>query len=240
MDFPPAVKNIKVKREQFSLKQELYLRKIGKKNHVSAEKLIMHLGPRDEYVLHYSELQYYMKLGMVVDEVQKVLSFDQFPWLEPYITLNSNLRKKAKNDFEKDFFKKMNNAVYGKTMENVQKHIDVKLLPLRNKKDEKSLLNKIRKPSFKYACLLGKDLVGVHMGKSEVILNKPLLVGAAVLGLSKLHMYQFWYDYVKKTYGEKAFLCYMDTDSFIYEVETEDIYQDMIKNAHLSILVIIP
>ncbi|PKK63102.1 hypothetical protein RhiirC2_717220 [Rhizophagus irregularis] len=206
---------------------------MGKKSYVSVEKLITHLGPRDEYVLHYSELQYYVKLGMVVDEVQKVLSFDQSPWLEPYISLNSNLRKKARNDFERDFFKLMNNSVYGKTMENVRKHIDIKLLPLRNKKDEKSLLNKIRKPSFKYARLLGKDLVGVHMGKSEVTLNKPILVGAAVLGLSKLHMYQFWYDYVKATYGEKATLCYMDTDSFIYGVETEDIYQDMIKNADL-------
>ncbi|PKC57010.1 hypothetical protein RhiirA1_473165 [Rhizophagus irregularis] len=114
-----------------------------KKNYISVEKLITHLGSRDEYVLHYSELQYYVKLGMVVDEIQKVLSFDQSPWLEPYISLNSNLRKKARNDFERDFFKLMNNSVYGKTMENVQKHIDIKLLPLRNKKDEKSLLNKI-------------------------------------------------------------------------------------------------
>ncbi|PKB99584.1 hypothetical protein RhiirA5_383086 [Rhizophagus irregularis] len=162
-----------------------------KKNYISVEKLITHLGSRDEYVLHYSELQYYMKLGMVVDEIQKVLSFDQSPWLEPYISLNSNLRKKARNDFERDFFKLMNNSVYG------------------------------------------KDLVGVHMGKSEVMLNKPILVSAAVLGLSKLHMYQFWYDYVKATYGEKATLCYMDTDSFIYGVETEDICQDMLKNANL-------
>uniref|UniRef100_U9ULN4 DNA-directed DNA polymerase n=1 Tax=Rhizophagus irregularis (strain DAOM 181602 / DAOM 197198 / MUCL 43194) TaxID=747089 RepID=U9ULN4_RHIID len=182
-----SVENIKVKREQFSPKQESYLEKMGKKNYVSVEKLITHLGPRDEYVLHYSELQYYVKLGMVVDEIQK-----------------------AKNDFEKDFYKLMNNSVFGKTMENVRKHIDIKLLPLRNKKDEKN-----------------KDLVGVHMGKSEVTLNKLILVSAAVLGLSKLHMYQFWYDYVKATYGEKATLCYMDTDSFIYGVETEDILKSL-------------
>jgi hypothetical protein len=69
------------------------------------------------------------------------------------------------------------------------------------------------------------------MGKSEVILNKPIIVGAAVLGLSKLRMYEFWYDYIKVTYGNKASLCYMDTDSFIYAAETEDIYQDMINNA---------
>ena len=232
-DFPPAVENIKVGRNQLSPKQEEYLDKMGKTHYTSVPKLITHLGPRDGYVLHYAELQYYVKLGMVVDEVQKVLSFDQIPWLEPYISLNSKLRKQAKNDFEKDFFKLMNNSVYGKTMENVRKHIDVKLLPLRNgkEKDERTLTNYIRKPSFKYARSLGNELIGIHMGKSEVILNKPIIVGAAVLGLSKLRMYEFWYDYIKVTYGNKVSLCYMDTDSFIYAAETEDIYQDMINNA---------
>src|SRR3984957_1521664 len=135
---------------------------------------------------------------MVVDEVQKVLSFDQIPWLEPYISLNLKLRKQAKNNFEKDFFKFMNNSIYGKTIENVQKHINVKLLPLRNgkDKDERTLTNYIRKPSFKYAQSLGNELIGIYMGKSEVILNKPIIVGAAVLGLSKLRMYEFWYDYI--------------------------------------------
>ena len=168
-----------------------------------------------------------MKLGFVVDEITQVLSFDQTNWLEPYIAFNTKMRQQAKNPFEKDFFKLINNSVYGKTMENVRKYQDVKLMRMTSEDDEKKFLNKVRKPSFKYARQLGDTLVGAHMGKASVTLNKPIIVGAAVLGLSKLKMYSFWYDYVKEKYGEKVKLGYMDTDSFIYHVETEDIYKDM-------------
>ena len=127
----------------------------------------------------------------------------------------------------------MNNASYGKTMENVRKYQDVKLMANISEKDEKAFLRKIRKPSFKYARPLGNTLVGAHMGKASVTLNKPIIVGASVLGLSKLHMYKFWYGYVKEKYGDKARLGYMDTDSFIYHVETEDIYKDMAERPDL-------
>ena len=167
---------------------------------------------------------------MVVDEVLEILFFDQTNWLEPYITFNTKKRNKAKkagNTFLSDFFKLMNVSVYGKTMENVRKYQDVKLMKCNNERDEKAFLNKVRKPSFKYARQLGDTLVGAHMGKASVTLNKPIIVGTSVLGLSKLHMYRFWYGYVKERYGDKAQLGYMDTDSFIFQVETEDIYKDM-------------
>ncbi|CAJ0838648.1 13079_t:CDS:2 [Entrophospora sp. SA101] len=133
---------------------------------------------------------------MVVDEVTEILSFDQTNWLAPYIEFNTKLRQKAENDFEKDFFKLMNNSVYGKTMENVRKQ-------------------------------LSNTLIGAHMGQASVVLNKPIIVGASVLGLSKLLMYRFWYGYVKEKYGDKAKLGYMDTDGMIFQTETEDIYKDM-------------
>jgi hypothetical protein len=164
---------------------------------------------------------------MVVDEVSEILSFDQTNWLAPYIAFNTEKRQGAKNAFEKDFFKLMNNTVYGKTMENVRKYQDVKLMKCNNERDEKAFLNKVRKPSFKYARQLGDTLVGAHMGKASVTLNKPIIVGASVLGLSKLHMYRFWYGYVKERYGNNAQLGYMDTDSFIILIMTEDIYKDM-------------
>src|SRR2546423_12655859 len=94
----------------------------------------------------------------------------------------------------------MNNSVYGKTMENVRKYQDVKLMKMNNKWDEKAFLKKVSKPSFKYGRQLGDTLVGAHMGKASVTLNKPIIVGASVLGLSKLHMYRFWYGYVKERY----------------------------------------
>ena len=86
-------------------------------------------------------------------------------------------------------------------------------------------MKKVRKPSFKYARQLGNTLIGAHMGKASVTLNKPIIVGASVLGLSKLHMYEFWYIYVKERYDDKAKLGYMDTDSYIYHIETEDVYK---------------
>ena len=106
-------------------------------------------------------------------------------------------------------------------------------MKMNNKRDEKTFLNKIRKPSFKYGRQLRDTLVGVHMGKASVTLNKPIIVRASVLGLSKLHMYHFWYGYVKERYGDKAQLGYMDTDSFIFIVETEDIYKDMAERPDL-------
>jgi len=227
LDLPPAVENVAVKSDWLSFYNKEQIEKLDNNRFTSTEKLIPHLGERDEYVIHYQELQYYVKLGMVVDEIYEILSFEQTNWLAPYIKFNTEMRQKATNDFEKNFYKLMNNAVYGKTMENVRNYQDVKLMPIRNKNDEKKYRKKVNKPSFKYARYLSRDLVGVHLGKQEVTLNKPIIVGASVLGLSKLHMYRFWYDYVKEKYANKAKLGYMDMDSFIYMVETEDVYKDM-------------
>ncbi len=232
-DLPPAVDNITVKKNVLSPYITDLVESLDDGRFPETEKLVPHLGNREEYVIHYQELQYYVKLGMVVDEVIQVLSFDQSNWLALYIEFNTKLRQQSKNSFETDFFKLMNNAVYGKTMENVRKYQDVKLMANTSKKDEKTFLRKIRKPSFKYARPLGNTLVGAHMGKASVTLNKPIIVGASVLGLSKLHMYKFWYGYVKEKYGDKAQLGYMDTDSFIYHVETKDIYKDMAEHPDL-------
>ena len=226
-DLPPAVENVAVGKDWLSPYNEELVNNLDGGRFSKTEKLVPHLGPRKDYVIHYLELQYYVKLGMVVDEVSEILSFDQTNWLAPYIAFNTEKRQGAKNAFEKDFFKLMNNSVYGKTMENVRKYQDVKLMKCNNERDEKAFLNKVRKPSFKYARQLGDTLIGAHMGKASVTLNKPIIVGASVLGLSKLHMYRFWYGYVKERYGDNAQLGYMDTDSFIFQVETEDIYKDM-------------
>src|SRR6185312_2189012 len=191
--------------------------------HFSAtEKLVPHLGPRKDYIIYYQELQYYVKLDIIVDEVTEILLFDQTNWLAPYIAFNTEKRQGTKNAFEKDFFKLMNNSVYGKTMENVRKYQDVKLIAMNNEQDEKKFIKQICKPSFKYARQLGNILVGAHMGKATITLNKSIIVKASVLGLSKLLMYHFWYGYVKERYSNKAQLEYMDTDSFIFKVETED------------------
>ncbi|PKB97274.1 hypothetical protein RhiirA5_433436 [Rhizophagus irregularis] len=229
-DLPPAVENVAVEKDWLCPYNAKLVEQLDGGRFSATEKLVPHLGPRKNYVIHYQELQYYVKLGMVVDEVSEILFFDQTNWLEPYISFNTEKRNEAKkvgNTFLSDFFKLMNVSVYGKTMENVRKYQDVKIMKNNNERDEKAFLKKIRKPSFKYARQLGNTLIGAHMGKASVTLNKPIIVGASVLGLSKLHMYEFWYGYVKEKYGDKSQLGYMDTDSFIYHVETEDVYKDM-------------
>src|SRR5260364_130804 len=100
-------------------------------------------------------------------------------------------------------------------------------MAINNEQDEKKFIKQIRKPSFKYVRQLGNTLVGAHIGKTTVTLNKPIIVRALVLGHSKLHMYRFWYGYVKERYGNNAQLGYKDTDSYMFQVETEDIYKDM-------------
>src|SRR5271169_871158 len=132
-----------------------------------------------------------MKLEMIVDEVTEILSFNQTNWLAPYIDFNTKLHQKAENDFEKDFFKLMNNAVYGKTMENVHKYQDIKIMAINGDSDKKKFQKKVSKPSFKYVRQLSNTLIDAHIGQASVVLNKSIIVGASVLGLSKLLMYRF-------------------------------------------------
>ena len=141
---------------------------------------------------------------------------------EKYIYFNTRLRTAAKNDFEKDFYKLMNNSVFGKTMENIRKHCNIKLV--NNKED---YLKTVKKPNFKSGTLLGPDLMGCEMGKVKVVMNKPVCLGQAILDLSKIIMYEFHYDYMLPKYGDNIKLCYMDMHSFVYDIKTEDFYRDI-------------
>ncbi|GBC08735.1 hypothetical protein RclHR1_08350005 [Rhizophagus clarus] len=231
-DLPPVMKNVAIEKDWLCPYNAKLVEQLDGERFSITEKLVPHLGPRKNYVIHYQELQYYIKLGIVVDEVSEILSFDQTNWLESYITFNTEKRneaKKAGNTFLSDFFKLMNVSVYGKTMENVHKYQDIKIMKNNNEQNEKAFLKKVRSPRFKYNRLIGLTLIGAHMGKASVTLNEPIIVRASVLELSKLHMYEFWYGYVKEKYGDKSQLGYMNTDSFIYHVETENIYKDMVK-----------
>ena len=142
---------------------------------------------------------------------------------EGYIDINTRLRTVAKNDFEKDFCKLMNNSVFGKTMENIRKHRDIKLV--NNKED---YLKQVMKPNFKGGVLMGADLMSCEMGKVKVKMNKPVYLGQTILDLSKTIMYEFHYDYMKRKYDEKSLkLLFMDTDSLVYDIKTEDFYKDI-------------
>ena len=136
--------------------------------------------------------------------------------------MNAKLRTEAKNDFEKDFFKLMNNSVFGKTMENVRNHRDIKLVTTNERR--KKLVSE---PNYHTTKWFDKEFLAIEMNKTKILMNKPVYLGQAILDISKTLMYEFWYDYLKPKYGDKVKLCYMDTDSFIIHVETEDFYKDI-------------
>ena len=136
--------------------------------------------------------------------------------------MNTDLRKQAKNYFEKDFFKLMNNSVYGKTIENVRNQRDIKIVTMDKRR---SIL--ASEPNYHSTKYISKDLLIMKMKKVERKMNKPIYLGQAILDLSKTLMYEFRYDYIKPKYGDKARLCYMDTDSFVINIKTQDFYKDI-------------
>ena len=142
-----------------------------------------------------------------------------------YIMLNTRLRKDAKNEFEKDFFKLMNNSVFGKTMENIRNHKDMKLVT-----SDKKYLKYVMKLNFKDYHPFSKHLFAVDIGKTEIKMNRLVYLGQTILDLSKTLMYEFHYNYMRPRYRSKVNLCYMDIDSFAYEIESEDFYRDTTKD----------
>jgi hypothetical protein len=186
------------------------------------EKLVPNLNDKDMYVVHIRALDQALKHGLILKKVHRVIKFNQSAWLKSYIDLNTRLRTAATNEFEKDFFKLMNNSVFGKTMENIRNHKDVKLVT-----NEKKYLKYVMKPNFKSSICFSENLMGMEMGKTKVVMNKPVYLGQAILDLSKLVMYEFHYDYMIPKYGSKVKMCYMDTDSFIYHIHTKDFYKDI-------------
>ena len=136
--------------------------------------------------------------------------------------MNTKSRTEAKNDFEKDFFKPMNNSVFGKTMENVRKHSAIKLV----KKDKRR--NQLAsEPTYHTPKYFSENVMAIEMKKTKVKMNKPIYLGMSILDISKTLMYEFWYDYIKPKYQDRAKLCYMDTDSFVIHIKTEDFYEDI-------------
>ena len=190
------------------------------------EKLICHFKPHKNYVIHYRNLRQCLEMGLVITAVHRGISFNQSPWMEPYIRKNTELRKTAANSFEKDFFKLMNNSVFGKTIENIRKRQNIILVDNRAKAVKLS-----SRPNFNRATIFDRNLIAIHMKKTEVYFNKPVYVGQAILDLSKTLMFNFHYNYIQKKYGYKcAKLLFTDTDSLMYEITTDDFYKDILED----------
>ena len=187
----------------------------------NTKKLVCNLNDKQNYIVHINVLKQALDHGLKLRKVDRVIEFEQEAWLKEHIDVNTELRKKATNDFEKDFFKLMNNAVFRKTMENVRKHQDIKLV-----KTDKKRNKLVSEPNFHKMKLIDNNLAITEMRKVKAKMNKPIYLGLPILDISKTTMYEFWHDYVKIKYQDKARLCYMDTDSFVVNIKTKDFYKD--------------
>ena len=190
------------------------------------KKLIPNLRHKNNYVIHYKNLMQCLSLGMELKKIHRGIKFIESDFMSSYINMNVNLRTHAKNNFEKDFYKLMNNSVFGKTMENIRNRVNIKLV---NTGEQFKKLT--AKPNYESRKILNdndnESLVSVHMKKTSLTMNKPVYLGMSILDLSKTLMYDFHYNYIIAKYGNRAKLLFTDTDSFLYEIQTEDFYKDI-------------
>ena len=143
-------------------------------------------------------------------KVLRVIKFNQNAWLKPNIDMNTKLRKKVQNNFEKNLFKLMNNAIFAKTMENKRKHKYIKLATTEKRRNY--LVSEMNDHTTKF---FTENLLAIEILKSQIVINKLVYLGLSILDLRKTVMYEFWYNYVKPKYGENAKLCYIDVDSIV-------------------------
>ena len=193
--------------------------------HGKFTKLVPNLMNKKNYVIHYRNLQQAADAGLIITKIHRILQFKQKPWLLQYVIFNTNKRKEAKNNFTSNFFKLMVNSFYGKSVENLRKRTNVKLIV-----DEKKLCKYVSKPGFVSSKIFNPDLVAVHSVKEKLKLDKPIYLGFSILDLSKWLMNDFHYGFIKNKYGNNAQLLFTDTDSLCYEIKTDDFYKDMHDN----------
>ena len=221
-EFPPCPESLTPKMEWFSDYQKEVGTKCGtltNDKYHGSDKLVPHLNKHEKYVIHYRNLKFISELGVKITKLHRVISFHQRDWLKQYIDFNTDKRKGAKNDFEKDFFKLMNNAVFGKTMENVKNRMELKLTT-----ENEKAIKWFSKLNFKDS----KFCDGLHMiemYKKEIVYDKPVYVGTSVLDLSKLCMMDFHYNTIHKNFEGKYNVLYSDTDSLVYSIQHDDIYE---------------
>ena len=184
----------------------------------NSTKLAPNFFPKKAYVTHLRNLQFCLSQGARLTNVRRAISFRQEAWIAPYIAENTRLRQQAADDFEKDYYKLLNNAFFGKTMENVRRRVKIVLV-----NSGRSHAWQTSKPTYKRFQIFDENLVGVELAQSNILLDKPIYVGFTVLELSKLLMFKFHYEVMKPNFPESV-LCFTDTDSFLYHLTCENLY----------------
>lgn len=220
-DLPPCPQSLLIDDSMVSFATRQAMERRGVSSVPPQKKLAPNLFMKKKYKVHIAALQYYLSLGVKLDKVHRVLEFNQSDWLKKYIDFNTSKRQQSTSEFGKSFYKLLNNAFFGKSMESVRKRVNIRLIS-----NGKQHLFQTSKPGFKRFSIFSPELVGVELSKPYIILDKPIYLGASILDLSKLLMYRFWYDTLKKKYDNLK-LCFTDTDSFLFWAETPDLYKDI-------------
>ena len=218
-NFPFTPVNKKINLDKFND----YMKEI--KPDIQTKKLICDFSDKKNYLVHYRMLKFFIGHGLIVDKVHHIISFRQSRWLEKYISFNTQKRNQAVNDFEKDFYKLLKNAFYGKTMENVRNRLKIKFI----KKDgHREIIKQQSKLTFNGIQKSYENCDSYTFKQNEVLMDKPIYLGFSVLELSKLLMYETYYDKLQPYFGHESIqLHYMDTDSFVLSVNTKDIIKDL-------------
>lgn len=226
IDYPLCVENKLVADEDLSPLSKYHKEKFNVSSG-KVKKLIGDFKPKKNYMCNIRTLQFYLNMGVQLDKIHSVTSYKQKAFLKRYVLNNQRLRKECKTDFEKSLYKMLNNAPYGKTMENVRDYVHFDLVNTNVQPEKIPKLTKTN--NFKRYQIFSENFVGIERSYKTVRLNKPIQVGFVVLELSKLVMYKFHYDIIKARYGDRAQLLLTDTDSLVYEIETEDLDKDMME-----------
>ena len=201
-----------------------YMNSVKQPNYKPTEKLMCDLTNKYNYMMHYRIFKFYTSLGMKVTKIHCVYRFKQLLWLEKYIIRNTQKRTKAKTNFDKDLYKLMNNAFFGKTMENVRERVNIQIL-LHTNIDQ--IIKRQSKLSFKGIVNHYSEFSVYKYDKEKTVFDKPIYLGFSVLELSKLLMYEFYYHKLQPYYSSSVKLHYMDTDSFILSIKTGDLINDL-------------
>lgn len=217
--YPVAPSKLAVPYELLSPYQKQLIRKSGIEYNSKIEKLIPHFFPRKKYIVHGRLLEYYLQEGLELTKIHRILSFKDKNWMAPYILFNTEKRKNANSAFERDLFKLFINSTFGRICMNKRRRMEVKLV-----KDRVSAKTHLRRPNFKYYSRITKNMFTFTMSPRTVLLDSPLYTGFSILEFSKLIMYIFHYQKMRKYFPDSQVIA-SDTDSFIYQVDTyHDLY----------------
>ncbi|UYV63110.1 hypothetical protein LAZ67_2003164 [Cordylochernes scorpioides] len=209
-DFPLAPERLQIVESMLSDFQKSLPHSIA-----SSIKLCPNFFPKSSYTVHYRTLKFYLSQGLILTKIHKILSFNQSPWLKPYIDFNTDQRKQAKSEFLRRL---LNNSVYGKTIENLRKRVRVEVVT-----EPERAAKLMAKPTLDSFHIIEEDLVILKMKKRNLTLNKPVYLGFTILELSELKMFQFHYSTMLPLFKAPSFkisLCFTDTDSFLYHMTT--------------------